>query len=383
MSPQRTPIITPLAQRVEDFKQRTLPLVVWSAAALVVIGLLVGRVRQFEYVGIANSAQYEVSVQGTGTIDSVTVELYQDVDAGDVVATLQDERVKAAIATSEASIRKLRAEMDAARSQLISGQGKGQAQWTADLRRFQIDEESRRLEALSLRVVIEGDEVEQARLALELERSHPLLASGLISQMEFDGTQLQHDQVQRRLQENRVLLDETQREYEKARERRRAYESRLPRTPEESAVLRPLQEAIEVESRRLGEIEIQRASLVLRSPVVGQVTRILCRKGQSVVPGEPIVVIAERSVREIVAYLAERDGRRVHKDTPVRVASQAEPNRVVESVVVRVSPTIEALPARLWTHPNVPDYGRAVVIANSPAMHLMPGELVGVRFLPD
>jgi hypothetical protein len=39
------------------------------------------------------------------------------------------------------------------------------------------------------------------------------------------------------------------------------------------------------------------------------------------------------------------------------------------------------MPERLWRDPAVPSYGRAVVIAANPALNLIPGELIQVKFL--
>ena len=198
--------------------------------------------------------------------------------------------------------------------------------------------------------------------------------------MEFDNVRLLHEQVRQQIVDNRVLLAQTEQEFGVARSRRENYEHQLPVVPEAEPLLGPLREAIAVESARLREIEVQRQALFLRSPVDGQVSQILCRNGQSVVPGEPIVMIAERSVQEIVAYLEERDATRIQLNAAVQVASHARPGVVAESVVLRVAPAIEPLPQRLWRNPQVADYGRAVVIAASPAMQLTPGEMVNVRF---
>jgi hypothetical protein len=65
----------------------------------------------------------------------------------------------------------------------------------------------------------------------------------------------------------------------------------------------------------------------------------------------------------------------------VLVASRTRPNRVAESVVLRVSPAIQPLPQRFWRDPRIPDYGRAVVIAGPAALDLMPGEAVSVKLL--
>ena len=98
-------------------------------------------------------------------------------------------------------------------------------------------------------------------------------------------------------------------------------------------------------------------------------------------PGEPILLIAERSVREIVTYLDEQASSEIGENTPVMVAASNGNGVLAESVVVRVSPSIQELPPRLWRNPRVPDYGRAVVIAVSPDMGLTPGQRVDVRFL--
>lgn len=375
------PIETPRAQKIEDFQRRTLPFVVWSVCVLIILAMFLGRARRFEYVGLASALEYEVSSSARATLETVVVDLYDDVEAGDVVAKLDDAPLLASIRTSEATIRQLNAELEAARTRVLTDTGQDQAGWTADLRRFQIDEEQRGLESLGLKVEIEGDRVELVRLALELERSKTLLGAGLISQTEYDIVRLAHEQVRRRLEDNVVLLAQTEAEHEQARSRREAFEADLPQLPRDEPLITPVREAIAVETRRLEEIELLRQSMVLRSPVVGRVSQILCHRGQAVEPGEPILLIAEQSVREIIAYMNEESGSRIREDSPVLVSNRNGGGTVAESVVLRVSPSVQMLPQRLWPDSRVPAYGRAVVIAAYPAMSLTPGQLVDVRFL--
>jgi multidrug resistance efflux pump len=368
---------------MENFRRRVLPLLVWSVAAVTVATMLVTRTRQFEYVGLAQSLQYEVSAAATGTLDRVYVELYENVDAGQVVAKLDDASLLAAIETSNATISQLGAEFEATRAQLLGEVDMGMASWTADLRRFQIDEEERRLALVGLRGTIEADQIELERLELEVDRLRPLLEIGLIGQADFDNVKLSRDRTRKMVEENRLLLARTSDEYEAARNRRLEFQEELPSLPGHDSSLRPLREAITVESRRLEEIELQRQVLVLRSPVRGQVSQILCRQGQSVVPGEPILMIAENSVKQIVAYLGETDRLQVDPRTPVLVSSRLRPHAAAESVVLDVSPSVELLPQRLWRDPRFPDYGRAVTIATAPALELTPGEVVDIKFLSE
>ena len=341
--------------------------------------MLVDRVRRFEYVGLVQAYDYEISANTNGTLETVVVSLFDHVDSGEIVAKLDDRHVRASLETSTADIRRLNAALEAERAKLDSED----ADWNADFRRFQIDEEQRRLDVLSLKVVIESDQVDLERLALEVDRARELLFAGLIGQLDFDTTRLQRDMLHKRIEENLGLKAQTEREYEVARARRERFEGENPRDPEYEERLGPLREAISVASYQMTEIELQRQALLLRSPVTGQVSALLCRQGQAVLPGEPILTVTERTPREIVAYLNENDGETARQSARVLVASRTEPGRVAESLVVRVGPSIQQLPQRLWRNPRVPDYGRPVVIAGVAALDLTPGELVEVRFLPS
>ena len=375
------PIETPFHQKVEDFKRRTLPLLVWSISLVVVLALLFGRVRRFEYVGLAQSQEYEVSAATTGTLENVLVSLYDQVEAGEVVATLDASALQASIDTAQALVRQQQAELASVRAQLGRDNNEGAAAWTSDLRRFQMDEEQRRLDGMELKVLIDSDQLELERQDLELRRFRQLRESGLISQSELESVQLGRDQVERRLQENRALLRQTEQQLGAASARRQSFQARMAPGGAVDPVLQPILQAIAVETNRLKEIEKQRDALVLRSPVAGQVSQLLCRNGQSLVPGEPIMMIAERSVSEVVAYLRDGDPpRRIRPNTKALLASREEPGRVAESLVVRVGETVGPLPQRLWRDPRVPDYGRAVVVAAAPALDIRPGQVVEVTF---
>ena len=54
------PIETPLAQRMMDFRVRTMPLIVWSACVLVVAMMLLGRASRLEYHGQAQATEYPI-----------------------------------------------------------------------------------------------------------------------------------------------------------------------------------------------------------------------------------------------------------------------------------------------------------------------------------
>jgi len=376
-------IETPLHQRVSDFKQRRLPIFVWFACVAACGWMLLHRTQPTEYIGLAQAIQYEISAPTVGRIDTVFVDLYQPVGMGDLVVKLDDSELEARIGRARASISVLRAELISARSQLQSTNESGLADWTNDLRRFHTDEEDRRLATLELRATIEADEIERERLELRQLRIAPLAREGIVDPSLQAETRLEIEEVTRRLENTRAVLAQTEEELHAALTRRQEFEANLPQMPAAEPFLDPLRQSIEVESMRLTEIETRRAELVMRSPAEGQVSEILCRRGQSVRPGEPIVTITDRTVRDIVTFLNEADDRPIGERTPVLVSSLERPGKYIESFVLRVSSSVEMLPERLWANPTVPVYGRAVVISALPSMPLRPGELLSVQFQID
>jgi multidrug resistance efflux pump len=292
---------------------------------------------------------------------------------------LDDDQLDASVHTAEATLRKLRADLAAASASVAADAGRV----ATDLLRLQMDEDSRRLDALSLRAGLSGDGVELERRALEMRRLDLLASRGLATAADRDNARLLHDELQTRTDQTRQLLAQTEREWEGAKARREAYERKLPAGSGEQVLLEPLRQALEVEEARIKEIEIQRAALVLRSPVTGQVSQVLCSAGQTVRPGDPMLTVVEASVRNVLIYVDEADGRRFSVRAHARITRRAPARGTAASVVVSVGDSIQPLPPRLWRDPRVASYGRAVVVAPVEALGLSPGELVDVRIDPD
>jgi multidrug resistance efflux pump len=376
-APAEIPV--PREQRRAEFRTRRLPLVVWGAAVLFLLATFVGRSVEHRHVAIAQAREFELSIPRDGVIASIGVDLLERVEPGTVIASLGDPELEHLLAVSEATVGQLRDEIDAARATHRAEQSRTLSEWETDRRRFQMDAENRRLEALALRVDVESARVEEERQALEVRRARSLLDAELLSEAEYEAARLLHQEVRRRLAETETLLARTEEELRTSEDRRVEYERVAPTVAGEEPVVRPLEAAVGVELRRLADLERQRDALVLRSPVAGQVTQLLCREGQAVVAGEPVAVVTERSVQEVVAWLLEQDASRIEVATPV-VLSRRGNGATGESVVVRVAESIQPLPERFWRDARSPIYGRAVIIAPVAALDLAPGEILDVRF---
>jgi multidrug efflux pump subunit AcrA (membrane-fusion protein) len=130
----------------------------------------------------------------------------------------------------------------------------------------------------------------------------------------------------------------------------------------------------------VAELELLRQNLVLHAPVSGQVTQILCRPGQAVVSGEPVVMVTAPLAQEVVAYVNEEAFGQIKPNMPVLLAPMANPTQTGRSAVVRIGPAVEQMPQRLWRSAQAPEFGRPVMIAVQPGMGIIPGESIRVEF---
>jgi hypothetical protein len=118
----------------------------------------------------------------------------------------------------------------------------------------------------------------------------------------------------------------------------------------------------------------------LRRPGEG----ILRRPGEVVLAGDPILTIAERQPTEVVAYARENQVNWVREGMAVELVELAQSGgkaQVGRSQILRVGPSIEQMPQRLWRNPGVPQWGRPFLVKIPPGMTLVIGERVGIRKL--
>jgi len=379
VSPPR-PIRTPLAQRLQDLARGPLALALWMGAAGLCAWLLARRGARQEVLGLARSETYELSSPTGGRVDQVLVELLEQVGPGQEIARLDDALLVARIGTFAASVARLRAELEAELARLENDSRRDEDERLSELRRFEGDEESLRLQALGIGVELESDRVEEQRLDLQLARLQALTDQGVTAREELDDLRLQHERVSVRIERNEELLAGTRDTLELARQRRNDYAARERRPPESDPALLALGERIRVEELRLHEVEIEREALVLRAPVHAQVQQLLASPGRALTPGETAAVLVSPLSPEVLAYLPEGEGP-VRVGQRARVASLQRPGTSVEYVVVRVGQALELLPQRLWRDGARPEYGLPVLARGPQLTELLPGERVSVRFV--
>jgi hypothetical protein len=89
----------------------------------------------------------------------------------------------------------------------------------------------------------------------------------------------------------------------------------------------------------------------------------------------------EAEPAEIIAYAREDQLGRIRERMTVELIKTSEPAQIAGSQVVYLGPVMELMPEQLWRNPNIPQWGRPMLINIPPGFELIPGEMVGIRGL--
>ena len=359
-------IPTPLPQRLADFRRSPLTAIVWVLVVTAFV-MLRGRIGPPDFVGLAHSFEYNLASATTGEIESVNAVLHQNVERDQLLVHLDPTPVLARIKTAQEELARLGAELAAEK-----------ARSATELRRFLIDEEELHLKLLTLRAKLQGDRIERERLALLMSRNEELLQHNVGSESDYDDVRLQHQRTVETISENEVLLTRTKAAHASAKERREAWELQAGSEAVETTLLSPLSKAIEVQRSRLGEIHEERRALALRAPANGQVLAIHKRPGEVVLPGEPILTLADPRAGDIIVFLPEGSREALDAGSRVDVTQVSGPS-AARTVVTSISPVVERMPERLWRDPVRAEYGHRVLVVRPPSLDVVPGELVRIH----
>lgn len=332
-----------------------LPILVWSGALLLVTILFFHRSRGFETVGLVQGRIYQVASIDRSRLKSVSVELFERVEKGQILAVLDDESLRIDRKTD----------------------------FMMRYRQFANDTEESRARILKLNTTLEPDFLYLKDLELEIKITEDLLSKGAISPYELQKVQTAYSALARKVEENQFLLTQYQRDFKTALKRRDEFaEQRSTYLSAEYALEVIGSGAEDAQGKRiLDELLRERATLVLRSPCAGVVSHIYNKPGETVLPGEAILTIAETNPSQVITYIPESRLGRVRENLAVKIVKNSYPYQIASSRVIYLGPTVEMLPERLWYSPNTPQWGHPLLIEIPAGFQVMPGERVGIKGL--
>ncbi len=388
-----------------------LPILVWLGAVACVIGLFTRRSQRFEIVGMARSPVVHVSVNCEARLKTVSVKLFENVTKGQTVAivntVLDNEQPRIELQTQLdailAEIEHLSAQLVPTQETLLAEESDRVINHIARMRTFAVDIESARIQILSLRSQIASDRIVLDDLAMEAKIVSGLVEQKALAPYEQEKAQVQYNALAKKVEENENLLEQAKSDLVQAQQRRDEYAKSHPFNPSVNDALKVIRAQIAVQERLMDGILAQlealkaRESLELKAPIDGVVIpveqqanealmrrpgeKIMGRPGEVVTAGEPILAIAAASPSEIIAYIGDRLLGQVEENMSVELIKDREPPQIARSQITQIGPTMELMPERMWLNPNMPQWGRPVLIEIPEGMELIPGEMIGIRRL--
>jgi len=394
------------------YLRHTVPVLVWLVATTGVVWLFYQRAGRFEVVGIARSHVRQVAASSTGRIKEIRFELFAPVRTGQTVATLDtvcdnEQLLKAELETqlamAGAEAERLLALLIPTQEQMVADNADMQLSREDNQRRFEVDVESARLRVLQLQVPIASEQITLDGLAADVKMLEKLLADDAVAPQDLERVRVQYEGSARKIEEDKRLLEQAKLDWQQAEQRCAEFAKyELPKRSEDAA-LEAIRKEIRVKEELMKGLLAQLAALKtrqaveLKSPIDGIIVPIhpqqndaleqtpgeqaMRRPGEVVTAGEPILAVAQREPNEIVAYVNERQLAYFEKGMSVELVKTRTPAQIAPSTVVEVGPAIEVMPQRLWRNPNVPQWGRPVLVEIPQGLALLPGELVGIRRL--
>ena len=163
---------------LSNMRVHLVPLIVWLSTVAIVATLFAFRTRRHQVVGVAQGQVYQIASVCAGRLESVSVELFDKVTKGQVLAVvngvLPDEPTRSELgaqaAALQASAAQISAESKAARAEYIADVNGLKTEWAADGRSFSTDVSGTEERILELTTEIEADQALSDELDVSIKR---------------------------------------------------------------------------------------------------------------------------------------------------------------------------------------------------------------------
>ena len=323
-------------------RRHFLPVVIWLGALAGIFFMFQQRSRSFEVVGFAQGQMRQIASTRTGQIKKIWVNLYDEVQEGQKVAELDDEHYQAQLSSAQAEIAQVELQLAAAEDKLHVENQTREKNQKATIRTFTYDVERINIRLLDLNAGLETDQLVLKNVESERLNVEKLVQQNSLSEYDLVQVKSRQDQLVKKIEITQKLIKAAEEDLSQAVASREEYAGLEMLHPDIQKTLAPLQQAIKVQNQRIKELQIEGKSLVLCSPLHGIISQILGRPGETVMPGEPIITVAEKEPTLIVAYLPESRVNDIPKK--IKVIKSSTPPRIAESSIIRIGPSVETKP---------------------------------------
>ncbi len=321
--------------------------------------------------------EFKISPVETGRLSAVLVTPGQRVAGGQVMARIDTSILEREIAVAEARLRQFGSETQASTVALETEGYESERSFQAD-----VDETATQLDTARAAHAQHLAELKQIREELEQQRQY--LKDGLVRRDRLDELELRRKTLENAAAEWPSRIDALNSRLHAAKLRlegwRSKYSASTATVPKQVRV-QPVRQRVMEQVETLRVLRARLASGTILAPADGEVVSVLAQAGDVVRAGDHFVIMNGAGIRQVVAYVNERDGRVPQPGQPARLQRRTVSREQYPSRVVRVADAISALPTRFWLTPQLAVYGREIVLELPNDAALGTGEALDVTFL--
>lgn len=365
MSQDKRPIPIPLTRRLQYFRSKKVPLLVFGMTAMVTVMLWRDVISPAMLIGEVATVKSSVNSPVAAAVQRLNAQRLQMVKAGDVIAELRPTDPRQILDLMQSELTLLRLEVNTSDSEQDAG---------ATLRRETMDFERLRLDWMLEKVKLAAAVAKAKRAAMDLELAQGLATAPASSKRYLQDAELAKETADAEETERRALVDTIGRRIE---------ELRVTVTPSPAAKDDRSRKAIASLEERISTIERSQNVITLRAPMDGMVTEVLHRVGENVKEGEALIILTSTQPESIIGYLRQPFSVEPAVGQEVEVRTYGRARLQGLALVTRVGAHFEPIlnPA---LHPAVtPEMGLPVEISLPQNLRLRPGERVSLVIRPS
>ncbi|WP_437854039.1 HlyD family efflux transporter periplasmic adaptor subunit [Sorangium sp. So ce363] len=311
--------------------------------------------------GYAEALPEVLSPVETARVASIEVTVGEEVEAGQIIATLDTSVIDAEIAVAKAE--KTQVEADLNMELAVLEQELDTNRETVE-RHLAIHREEQR------RAVAEAKVLDS-----EISRMKALVENRQAVLDDLTKLDLQHATVAAIASEKPRTLSVLTEQLKATERRRNGLRDRT------SGLTAKLDADVRVATENIAMLEQRRASYVLRAANAGRVTSIDRQPGDVVPAGMPLVqLLSARTGARAVACVPERFALGVSDGDAAKLYIRGQLSDPIPGTVIAVGPLVSQLPPRCWLTPEIPAWGRVVTISLDAPMALVPGQAFDITF---
>ena len=347
------------------------PFLIWLAAVIVLIYLLLFRTGIGTVTGIVDTMAEPVAALETARVTSIDVTIGQRVNAGDILVRLDTFVV-------DSELRQIEAEM----AEALNSIGNFERQTLGTVKTFEDAIKDAQATIEDLKRQQARDTALLAQLEEQQTRYDELFAQKLIDATTAYGMKPNIAGLRSELEAYPFMMDVEQRRLSDAiAARQELYKSLRLREGEDIrvALSRRAEDQQAIFDANLKAALTRQATYTLRATFDGTVSRILHHPGHIVPAGEPILRVITEHSNFVIGFLPEVHMGTLQPGQEAQVWRQHGSNERFPVRVVTVAPEIDTMPARLSVLGTQLLRGRRIIFELMGDHNLVPGETVQIR----